>query len=714
MLARVGGACACLLLTVSHSEAAPLTLERLLTEPAITGTAPSDPAWAPDSRKLAFLWNDRGTAGRELWLTNRRGDELRRLTESAAGSITGFAWTPGSESIVFLSGGQLRVVAASGAKARTLHASPTRKSHLGVSPDGRYAAFLAGGDLWRVPLAGGDAERLTNVGRPATSSVEVGQYSRPEVEIGTGIWGGPTWAWSPDGRYIAVHHVDRRHMREVPFPWYLSEETLPNHVRRGYPGDANEARTVGILDLTLGRFELLDLPEPTANQIVGFTWSPDNRLLIDRASDTNVDRWLDIVAPANGTRREVWHGKRETRVYTAFSSAWHPDGEHILFASDIDDRYGLYRLDPDSGQHERLTQPGHDLLGDFVVLPESGSVVYHANDPSPHELQSYRVKADGGSPERLTFLAGHNDAVPSPDGTVIAFVHSDDVNPPDLYVAATGKRSARRVTVSPPDEFNQRSWARARYVTFPSRVDDFTLHARILTPPMLEPGCRYPVVFGPVYSNTVRNRWSGLYDALQQLLVDRGYVVVQVDVRGSTGYGRAFREAFLADFAGGDIEDLASAVQYLETLPYIDPERMGIWGSSYGGTLAVYSLLMKPGLFRAGVAGAAAVDPRFFGPDDIAIVRRPETRPEIFERTALKHAANLEDHLLFIHGIQDQVVPFKTTAVLAEELMRQGKDFEFAFAPGATHGWTRQPHHARYLLGRMLHHFDRYLSNRCH
>ena len=138
---------------------------------------------------------------------------------------------------------------------------------------------------------------------------------------------------------------------------------------------------------------------------------------------------------------------------------------------------------------------------------------------------------------------------------------------------------------------------------------------------------------------------------------------------------------------------------------------MGIWGSSYGGTLTVYSLLLKPGLFRAGVAGAAAVDPHFFGPDDIAIVRRPDTRPGIFEHKALKYAGNLEDHLLFIHGIEDQVVPFKTTAELAEELMHQGKDFEFAFAPGATHGWTRQPHHARYLLGRMLQHFDRYLSD---
>ncbi|MDA8962432.1 S9 family peptidase, partial [Congregibacter sp.] len=142
---------------------------------------------------------------------------------------------------------------------------------------------------------------------------------------------------------------------------------------------------------------------------------------------------------------------------------------------------------------------------------------------------------------------------------------------------------------------------------------------------------------------------------------------------------------------------------------YMDTERMGIWGSSYGGTLSIYTLLKKPGLFRAGVAAAAAVDPHFFGTDDVAIVRRPDTHPEVFLNTAARYAANLEDHLLIIHGMQDQVVPFKTTAALADLLIKEGKDFDFAFAPGATHSWSRETHYSRYLFGKMISHFDRYL-----
>ena len=213
-----------------------------------------------------------------------------------------------------------------------------------------------------------------------------------------------------------------------------------------------------------------------------------------------------------------------------------------------------------------------------------------------------------------------------------------------------------------------------------------------------------------MYSNTVRNRWAGIYAAVQQLLVQRGYIVVQVDVRGSTGYGRRFREEFLVDFAGDDIEDIASAVEYMKSLDYVDPEHFGIWGSSYGGTLSVYTLLKKPGLFRAGVAAAAAVDPFFFGTDDVAIVRRPDTHPDIFENKAIRFAENLEDHLLLIHGLQDQVVPFKTVAVLSDELIRLGKNFDTAFVPGATHSWSREPGYSRYLFGKLLEHFDRYLK----
>jgi dipeptidyl-peptidase-4 len=687
-------------------------LDRVFASPPLFGSAPSSLAWSADGQWLAFLWAPPGESARGLWLVGRDGSGLRRVDEvlGDAASVRALAWSPTSDVLYSLRGDALWQHPLEGV-SRQLASTQGGASTLAVSPDGRFLSWLREGDLWLLELGSESARRATEVGIPSISDVPMGRYRRPDREIGPGIWGGPTYAWSPDSRHIAVHHVDRRGLPRVAFPDYLAAgDTDPNRVRRGYPGDANEARTVGFYSLESGELSLLPLDDPGANQVVHFSWSPQGVLLLDAASDTAVDRWLYTVTPAEPQLREVWHERRESRIYTQFASDWSADGQRILVLSDRDDRYGLYALDPQRPGvvATRLSDPEHDVLGAPAV--SDGAVFYPANHPRPESRQVFRVSADGAR-EQVTTRPGHNDALPSPDGGAIAVIHSADDSPPELYVGELADDDLQRVTRSPTPAFADATWVRGRYVNFPSRIDGYTLRARILEPVELEPRRRYPVLFGPVYSNTVRDRWAGIYSAMQQYLVQQGYIVVQVDVRGSTGYGRDFREEFLTDFAGEDLDDIESAVDYLRTLPQVDPERLGIWGSSYGGTLSIYTLLKKPGLFCAAVAAASAVDPAYFGPDDVAIVRRPTDAPEIFARRAADLAANLEDHLLLIHGLQDQVVPFRTVAVLMEALMREGKNFDVALAPGATHGWSREAPYGRFLFGKLVEFFDRHLKS---
>jgi dipeptidyl-peptidase-4 len=629
----------------------------------------------------------------------------------ASASVRDIVWAD-ANTVISLRGNNLWKTSLSQEEDIQLTNVITGAGNLSISPSGNQVSYIRNGDLWLVDLVSKQNRQLTQIGMASLSRLGKGRYSRPESEIGPGIWSGPIYKWSPDGKTIAFHFVNRSEMRKVPFPDYLADETSPNEVRRSYPGDPNEIRKVGLINIESGNIIYLDLPAPYANQVIDFNWSPNSDLLVDTASDTAVERKLFVVASGESQLREIWRSVRESRMYTSFGSSWHPDGKKVIFLSDMGDRYGLYTIDTsDPNQRPQLlTNPSYDVLSSPSIAGDA--LFYSGNGVNPYEQHVYRLKISSGLTEQVTRLSGRNVGYPSPDGRHLVFMHSNDTSPPELYVVSSDGGNAAQITHSPLPAFTERTWASAEYVSFPSLVDEYTLHARILKPTNMKPGTKYPVVFGPVYSNTARNRWAGNYSLVQNLLVKKGYIIVQVDSRGSNGYGRAFREEFLLGFADQDIEDYASAVTYMESLDYVDPDRIGIWGSSYGGTLSVYSLLMKPGLFQVGVAAAAAVDPVFFGTDDVAIVRTPKTHPEVFERKALRYAANLEDKLLFIHGMQDHVVPFKTTAVLAEELIKLGKDFDFAFAPGATHGWSRERNYDRYLFGKLIEYFDRYLAVR--
>ena len=693
----------------------PLTIERLMATPALTGTTPATPRWSPTSRQLAFLWNDRGLPARTLWLVDRAGVTPRRLLPTSnEAPVSDIAWLPAGDALLFVQGGDIWRATLKGQLTR-LTADGGDRSDIAVSPDGRQISFLRDGDLWLMPANGGAPVRVTSVAVAPIGTVPLGTYFRADVEIGSATWGGdaPSYGWSPDSKTIAVHYVDRRGVPVMRIPYYLGAAPVLNSVRRSAPGDANEVRKVGLLNVASRTLRFIELPDSSATRIVNYAWSPTGTLLIDRESDDAIDRGVYLVPPGSTSARRIWYDHRETRIYNDIATSWAADGAHVLLTGDLDDRYRVYLLTPGDTVLRALTTGPHDVAGAAIAHAGTRSITWVSSEPNPSERHVWRMQPDGSRKRRLTTIAGTHAPFVSPDGQSIALLSSNDVTPLELYLLDTGAGATeRRITRSQAADFATTQWVHPQYVSLPARLNTPPLHLRITYPPALDRTKQYPVLFGPVYSNTVRNRWEGRYAALQQYLaIEKGYIVVQVDVRGSTGYGREFREKFLMDWGGEDLEDLQAAVNYMKAMPFVAPTRFGIWGSSYGGTLTVYALLKKPGLFQAGVAGAPATDPKFFGSDDVAIARRPQTHPQTFTRGALQYAGNLRDHLLIIHGMQDDVVPFATSVTLAEEFMRLGKDFDFAFAPAATHGWTQRPYYATYLIRRLVDHFDRYIGS---
>ena len=432
-----------------------LTLDDIFATPKLTGTTPSAPVWAPNSEHFAFSWSEPGNPGRELWLSTNDGNNVRLISNEGAPSVRDIMWTD-ENTILSLRGNDLWQTSLSKEEEDKLMPLEGGAGRLSLSPNGSQVAYIRNGDLWLADLMSKENRQLTEIGIASLSNLRKGRYSRAEREIGPGIWSGPIYKWSPDGKTIVFHVVDRREMRKVPFPNYLADETSPNEVRRSYPGDPNEIRRVGLLDVATGNISYLDLPNPHANQVIDFNWSPTGALLIDTASDTAVERKIYVVAPGESQLREIWNGVRESRMYTSFGSAWHPDGKQVIFLSDMGDRYGLYAINPSQSNSspQLLTDPSYDVLSSPTIAGDA--VFYTGNGVNPYEQHVYRLNLSGGKPMQVTPLAGQNIGYPSPDGKHLAFRHSNDTSPAELYAISSTGGDASRITHSPLPAFTER------------------------------------------------------------------------------------------------------------------------------------------------------------------------------------------------------------------------------------------------------------------
>jgi dipeptidyl-peptidase-4 len=221
--------------------------------------------------------------------------------------------------------------------------------------------------------------------------------------------------------------------------------------------------------------------------------------------------------------------------------------------------------------------------------------------------------------------------------------------------------------------------------------DGVALYARLIRPAGFEAGREYPAVvfvYGGPHSQNVRDLWQG--PSLEQVLAHRGFVVWQLDNRGSAGRGHAWESALYREFGAKELADQQEGVRHLVSMGFVEASRLGVYGWSYGGFLTLYSLLHAPELFRAGVAGAPVTDWRNY--DTIYTERYlglPSENPEGYRRSSpVFSAANLRSRLLLIHNLQDDNVLFQNTVQMADALQRAGRPFEMMIYPQRTHGVT--------------------------
>jgi dipeptidyl aminopeptidase/acylaminoacyl peptidase len=425
-------------------------------------------------------------------------------------------------------------------------------------------------------------------------------------------------------------------------------------------------------------------------------WSDDGTkaIVMARAAD-NKDRWIMALDVATGKTRIVASDHDDAWVDGpgAFTLGWLPDNQHIYFQSERDGYSHLYSCSFDGGDLKQLTSGKWEVTG--VRLSENKKdFLLTTSEVGPAEHHFYTMPITGGERVRITSAAGNNDAVQSPDGRALAIVHSYSNQPPELYLQDSRPGAqATKLTSSPAPEFWNYSWVNPPIVTIAAR-DGATIYGKLFKPTTFKRGGPAVIfVHGAGYLQDVHRGWSGNYYReylFHHLLMEHGYVVLEVDYRGSAGYGRDWRTGIYRHMGGKDLDDNVDAVKWLVHEHGVDPSKIGIYGGSYGGFMTLMALFTEPDVFAAGAALRPVTDWAHYNhPYTSDILNLPQKDPDAYRKSSpIYFASGLKGALLICHGMADTNVHFQDTVRLVEKLIELRKEnWEVAVYPAEDHGF---------------------------
>ena len=436
-------------------------------------------------------------------------------------------------------------------------------------------------------------------------------------------------------------------------------------------------------------------------------WSPDGEhaVLVVRADD-NKDRWIVRLAPSTGAltvldrqHDEAWIGGPGISAYGGPGTVgWMPGPEsgsragsdRFYFQSEATGWSHLYTVNVETGEIEQITS-GEFEVSDPHLSRDGSTWTFTSTEKSPYERHVYRMSADGGERTRLTSEAGMYDAQVSPDGERLGTLYEFTNAPPEVYLQdATAQGSKTRVTESTTKEWRSYDWRDPEIVRYEAS-DGVQVPMQIFRPETPN-GAAVLFVHGAGYTQNVIRGWKYYFREymFHNMLTDLGYTVVNVDYRGSAGYGRDWRTAIYRRMGGRDLQDYVDVSGYLTDEYGIDPERQFIYGGSYGGFMTLMALFTAPDHFGGGAALRSVTDWTHYNEVYTSnILNHPQTDSLAYARSSpLYHAEGLEDPLLMPHGLVDTNVQPQDIFRLTQRLIELGKtDWELAIYPVEGHGF---------------------------
>jgi dipeptidyl-peptidase-4 len=716
MVRRLGLILFCICSLVFAAGKKPVTLEDLSSEsaPPMGGS----PVWAPDGKRFI------DTAQGKLWLydvPSRKKTELvptgafraaatkeppaerfdfenRRVNRRLA------QWSPSGRELL-ITAGDLFLFRIGVRGWTQLTATPEPERDAKLSPDGKLVSFRRGHDLYVLDAATLKETRLTADGSDTILNGEPDWVYPEELELGTAHW------WSPDSKSIAYLQFDVS--REPLYPQV--ELARPRAVLepQRYPraGDPNADVRLGVVPAAGGPTRWMDLGESRDELRARFYWLPDSQgIMVERLNRIQTELDVVIADAKTGKSRVILRESDKDWVNIQGDPVFLKGGREFLWESERDGFNHIYRYSIEGKLLGRLTQGDWEVSSVAGVDEAGGQVYFVSSEAGPLERQFYRVGLSGGARTRLSKGAGTHTISMSP-GCEYYLDSYSNLSTPARRTLHT-KDGAEWAVYSEPDRRQLEE-----YDILPSEIievkaaDGTVLYARMIKPASFDPAKKYPVivnVYGGPHAQSVRNSWPGGV-TLDQVFAHRGYIVWELDNRGTSGRGHKFEVAVSRNLGGKEVDDQKDGVRHLLSLGFADPKRVGIRGWSYGGYMTLRSLLLAPEVFACGVAGAPVADWRNY--DSIYTERYmglPSENVEGYNRSSnVLEAGKLKGKLLIAHNFEDDNVLFQNTMQMVEALQRAGKQFELMVYTNKSHGLMRGRDHFDALT---VSFFDRWLK----
>jgi len=648
---------------------------RLVPRGASQPLIPEDYAWSDDGSKLLVFTNTQ-----RVWRTNSRGDY----------------W------VLDLESGKLQQVGAGFPESTLMFAK--------FSPQGDRVAFVQANDIWVERLADGSRTRLTTGGSHTLINGNFSWAYEEEFSIQDGF------RWSPDGTHIAYWQLDSEGVREFVLVNY-TDSLYPQFKSIPYPkvGQTLSAARVGVVSADGGQTVWMDVPgDPRNNYVPRVAWADDSSHLLlqhmNRAQDENHVLMADATT---GKVREVYVDRDSAWVDVVDDLFWLDGGERFTWVSEKDGWRHVYSIARDDGSEKLLTPWPMDVIQVELVDQKGGWIYFIASPDNAAQRYLYRGRLDGkGDPQRLTprDQDGWNGYDVSPDGRWAFHTYSRFdlpttwtlVDLPDHgTVRVLEDNAALKAAVAKLDKGDTEFMRIHRDDGGPD------LDAWMMKPADFDPAKKYPVLFyvyGEPAGQTVTDQWGGATYLWHLMLTQQGYIVASVDNRGQPDpRGRAWRKSVHGAIGVLASEDQAAANRALRKLPYVDGDRMGVWGWSGGGSMTLNLMFRHPELYAVGMSVAPVPDQRLY--DAIYQERYSGTLPEYAEGyregSPINFAEGLQGDLLVVHGTGDDNVHYQGTQRLINRLVELDKPFTMMAYPNRTHGIYEGPGttlHLRNLL----------------